>query len=326
MKALVIATIGTPRDSSSEAVASYLANYLGDSHVISLPQPFRRRLVEGKIIPRHLANATKRYQMLEAMCGGVMPIRKYMHQLVATMRANYSDFETYALLLHSDEAQIATTLEEMVSKGPYEAIHILPLYPQQTFSSYNSVLHQAHALLKRDFPSTPIFRVRPYYTDPNYINLLCGNTEKFLARYSYDLVIASFHSIPLLHQWAGSLLGFNYREQCTATARAMAQRLSLTIPYEVMYQSAMGEYWLKPSLEAELCQLPKRGFKRVLLLEPSFLVDCIETLLDVASILREQFLLAGGECLDVVPTPNSSLETASLLHSLASSEELLVPL
>jgi ferrochelatase len=65
-----------------------------------------------------------------------------------------------------------------------------------------------------------------------------------------------------------------------------------------------GEPWLQPFTDFELDRLPKAGVKRLLVMCPSFLADCLETLEEISMTGRETFLAAGGEQFEKISCPN----------------------
>jgi ferrochelatase len=54
----------------------------------------------------------------------------------------------------------------------------------------------------------------------------------------------------------------------------------------------------------ELARLPAAGVKRLLVICPSFVADCLETLEEISIVGRETFLKAGGEQFEKVLCPN----------------------
>ena len=66
--------------------------------------------------------------------------------------------------------------------------------------------------------------------------------------------------------------------------------------FSVSFQSRLGrDPWLKPYTDRELERLPKSGVKKLLVMCPAFVADCLETLEEIAMRGRETFLEAGGE-------------------------------
>lgn len=318
MRGLILATIGTPQDTSQEAVTRYLSSFLGDRHVISIPQPFRKRLVENIIIPRRIALSTQRYQALQTLSNGELPLRKHMREVVEKMRLHFPDLKTFSLQLYSEEHGLAYLLKEMKQEGDWEEITILPLYPQQTVSSYNAVIDAVLPVLQRSFPRALLSVVPPFYAHDEYIQLLHKRVATFLERASYDLLVASFHSIPLVHQWWGKCFGYDYRKQCQQTSEKLFQSLSCSKAYRTFFQSAIGKKWLRPFTENAIPRLPKEGIKRILVVCPGFLMDCLETVFDLGETLRQQFMDAGGESFDLVPALNSDEDTIAFFYQLAT--------
>jgi ferrochelatase len=91
-----------------------------------------------------------------------------------------------------------------------------------------------------------------------------------------------------------------------ATTRALAARSGLAEGrYSVSFQSRLaGEPWCQPFTDHELRRLPATGVKRLLVLCPAFVADCLETLEEIAVAGKETFLAAGGESFEVIPCLN----------------------
>jgi ferrochelatase len=53
-------------------------------------------------------------------------------------------------------------------------------------------------------------------------------------------------------------------------------------------------------------ELPKEGKKKILVLCPAFVSDCLETLEEIAVEGRKTFLHAGGESFTFIPCMNTS--------------------
>ena len=52
-------------------------------------------------------------------------------------------------------------------------------------------------------------------------------------------------------------------------------------------------------------ELPKEGVKKLVILCPAFVADCLETLEEIAMAGKESFLNAGGESYTVIPCLNT---------------------
>ena len=97
-----------------------------------------------------------------------------------------------------------------------------------------------------------------------------------------------------------------YRAQCFHTARELAARLSLEPSrFSVSFQSRLGRTpWIRPFTDHVLAELPARGVKRLAVVEPSFVADCLETLEEIGQRAAQTFKDAGGEQFALVPAVN----------------------
>ena len=130
-----------------------------------------------------------------------------------------------------------------------------------------------------------------------------------------DKLVLSFHGVPerSLH------LGDPYHCQCHKTARLLAAALGLQKDELVVtFQSRFGKAkWLEPYTEPTLQALAAAGTKRVDVMCPGFVADCLETLEEIAQEARHAFLEAGGEAFNYVPCLNDSPAWIDALAALA---------
>jgi ferrochelatase len=98
-----------------------------------------------------------------------------------------------------------------------------------------------------------------------------------------------------------------YRHQCWTTTQIIAKNLN--IPKEKIgfsFQSRLGrEEWLKPYTALRFEELPKEGVKKLLVVCPAFVSDCLETLEEIAVEGKELFMHAGGESFTFIPCLNT---------------------
>jgi ferrochelatase len=77
--------------------------------------------------------------------------------------------------------------------------------------------------------------------------------------------------------------------------------------------------WLQPYTEDTLESLAKRGVRKLTVVSPSFAVDCLETLEEVAMEYRDKFLELGGERLTLVPALNDDDRHAQVLAAIVKN-------
>jgi ferrochelatase len=75
--------------------------------------------------------------------------------------------------------------------------------------------------------------------------------------------------------------------------------------HSVAFQSRLGrDPWLKPYTDFELPRLAERGIKKLLVICPAFVADCLETLEEIGLRGRDSFLAAGGKDFALIPCLN----------------------
>ena len=83
---------------------------------------------------------------------------------------------------------------------------------------------------------------------------------------------------------------------------------ALQIPkdrYSVSFQSRLGSGWLQPFTDKRLEEMPGEGIKRLLIVCPAFVSDCLETLEEIAERGKESFEKAGGTAYTAIPCMNT---------------------
>ena len=70
------------------------------------------------------------------------------------------------------------------------------------------------------------------------------------------------------------------------------------------FQSRLGKGWLEPFTDKRLEEMPKEGIKKLLILCPAFVSDCLETLEEIEERGKEIFMEAGGESFKMIPCLN----------------------
>ena len=77
--------------------------------------------------------------------------------------------------------------------------------------------------------------------------------------------------------------------------------------WQITFQSRFGRLeWLKPYTASVLADLGRQGLRRVDVICPGFVADCLETLEEIGIEGREIFLSAGGKEFHSLPCLNES--------------------
>ncbi len=291
MKGILCIQVGTPDSFAVRDVKRYLTEFLTDPCIIEKPWLLRQFLVRGVIVPTRAKQSSQNYQMIWQ--DGGSPLKIYTEKVAQKLEEYLGPDYKVCYAMGYQNPSISSQLQELL-KMSLEELIIVPLFPQYAKATTGSVTRKVFDSLKK-YRELPHIRILSSFDlHPEYLKAL----EMTLSPYrleNYDQVVFSFHSLP--ESVAGT-----YRERCISSAEALARRLDLT-HYTVSFQSKLGrQVWIGPSTADVLA----KGWKKVLVICPSFVADCVETIHEIGIEERHTFMERGGEVLDLVPCLNDS--------------------
>jgi len=88
--------------------------------------------------------------------------------------------------------------------------------------------------------------------------------------------------------------------------------------HSISFQSRLGKGWLEPFTDVRLEQMPGEGIKKLLVVCPAFVSDCLETLEEIAERGKESFLHAGGETYEMIPCMNTHPRWVEALEEMVN--------
>ena len=338
MNGYLLLNLGTPEAPTPAAVRRYLREFLSDPRVIDIHPVGRKLLLELVILPFRPRKSAAAYAKIWGAEGS--PLLTLSRQLEAKVREAMGPGRLVELGMRYGHPSIPEALARL-RKGGATRLVVAPLYPQYSSSATGSSLEAVFAELARHHVVMPVSVVPAFHDDPGFLAAFAAVGAPVLAREKPDHVLFSFHGLPERHVKASDHSGTHclhsegccdalgaanrdcYRAQCHATARGLAGRLGLTPgTWSICFQSRLGRTpWIKPYTDVVLDELARAGKKRLCVLCPAFVADCLETLEEIGLRAREQFLAAGGESLTLVPSLNASpawvAALAALLHRAA---------
>jgi len=337
-KGLLLINLGTPDAPTSGAVRRYLREFLSDPRVIDLNSLGRWLLLNLVILPTRPRRSAAAYRQIWGPDGS--PLLHHSRELAREVGSRLDGVQV-ELAMRYGNPSIRSALGRLRDGGVRELI-VLPLYPQYAASSTASSLEKVYALLGESWDVLPVKVVPPFFDQPGFVSAFAQVARPALEASRAEHVIFSFHGLPERQIRKSDPSGAHclasagccdriqaenrgcYRAQCFHTARSIAGQLRLQAErYSVSFQSRLGRTpWIKPYTDLWVIELARRGVKRVAVICPAFVADCLETLEEIGIRGRESFKSAGGEELTLVPSLNAHpawAETVAAMARAASS-------
>ncbi len=309
-RGIVLVNLGSPESPSVTDVRRYLRSFLMDERVIDSPYWARKLVVECIILPFRSQKSAGAYQKIWTPEGSPLIVisRKVRGLLQKKMP------HPVALGMRYGNPSIESAIRELLARG-VDRILLIPLYPQYAKSSTETAVVEVHRVL-RALKARALLEVRPpFYNDPLYMDALVASARPYLDG-GYDHLLLSYHGLPE-HHLQNSTRETDYRYQVTETTRLFVEKAGIPKEkYSVSFQSRLGrDPWIKPYTDHEIPRLAAQGVKRLMVISPAFVTDCLETLEEIGIRGRAQFLAAGGEEFQLIPCMNDHPKWIETLHS-----------
>ena len=311
--------LGSPDSTSIKDVKKYLDEFLMDGRVIEYNYFLRWLLVKGIILNTRPKKSAKAYKKIWWDEGSPLIVlsKKLFNKVEKGVNIPVS------LAMRYGSISIYKGLKRLVDKGVSEVI-VLPLYPHYAMSSYETVVEKVNEEINAHFPKLKQTIIPPFYDEKQYIDVMCNSISENLKGIEYDHILFSYHGIPESHIKISdftkshclkveSCCSVNsevhkkcYRHQVFKTTELIVKKLKISEDkYSNAFQSRLPlQPWLKPYTDSELERLPKEGKKKLVVITPAFVTDCLETLEEIAMEGKEEFLDAGGESFHYIPCLN----------------------
>lgn len=305
--AVVLCNLGTPDAPTAPALRRYLAQFLSDPRVVEIPRALWLPILHGVILRVRPAKSAAKYASIWLPEGS--PLRVWTEKQETLLRGYLGERGHRVLVRHAmtyGNPSIPSVLDALKAEG-VRRILVLPMYPQYSATTSASVFDAVNRW-SGQVRHLPEFRfVNRYHDHPGYIAALARRVSAHWAQAGRpDRLVMSFHGVPK----RTLLLGDPYHCECLKTARLVGEKLGLAgTELVVTFQSRFGKAeWLQPYTEPTLVDLARQGVKRVDILCPGFVTDCLETLEEIAVEARDAFLGAGGETFNYLPCLNDQHE------------------
>lgn len=328
-RGLLLINLGTPNSAEISSVRSYLREFLTDKRVVDLPAVLRYILVYAFILPFRTKRSTRAYQSIWTEQGS--PLLVHSKNLVNQIQKEVGSEPIIALGMRYGNPSIETALNQL---RDCESITILPLYPQYSSAANGSSIAEAMRIIS-SWDLIPSIRIiSDFFQHPAYLKAQAQIIKSYLHEQAH--VLFSYHGIPerqitkvscksICTESCPTLtdsIHWCYRAQCHETSRLLANELGLaTNSYSTAFQSRLGKTpWVKPYTDQILAELIVKGIKKLVIICPSFVADCLETLEEIGIRLQQQWTTLGGNELIIVPSLNNDPSWIQAIITMTDSQ------
>lgn len=336
---VLLINVGTPNKPDTASVRKYLAEFLMDKRVVSIPTLLRFLLVYGLILPFRSSKSAHAYQSVWDKNKG-SPLLSISQAFAEKLQKHLGEKYVVVLGMRYGNPSIASALQQLLSQE-IDNVIVAPLYPQYASATTSSAIEAVFDALKKQsiFPS--LKTIDAFYHRQEYIQAKANIMRPFLEQ-KWDSILFSYHGLPFAQIKKSekstplncdknlacptiNMVNRNcYRAQCYQTTELLAKALGLaSSDYGVSFQSRVGKNrWIGPDTESALKALIQQGKKNVLVVCPSFVADCLETLEEISLRAKELWLSLGGESLTMIPCLNDSPEWIESFANIISFDSM----
>jgi ferrochelatase len=334
-RGILLMNLGSPDSTETKDVKRYLDEFLMDGKVIDVPYLLRLLIVKGFITPGRSPKSAEAYKTIWTADGS--PLIVITKQLQKALQALVSEPVEIAMRYGNPSPKLG--FDKLLEREPnLEEVIAVPLYPHYAMSSYETAVDHAKEAHKKNNYSFKLSFVDPYYNNERYIHALAESMKPYLQQ-SYDHILFSYHGVPGRHIRKSDTTGCHclkvenccdvaspahatcYRHQCFTTTKLVTNLLGIPADkFSISFQSRLGKGWLEPFTDIRLKQMPSEGIKKLLILCPAFVSDCLETLEEIAERGKEDFMEAGGESYTMIPCMNVQAPWVEALKGLVEGD------
>lgn len=331
---VLLINLGSPDSPEVKDVRKYLIEFLLDPRVIDIPYINRQLLVRGPIALGRAPKSAREYQKLWTEPDG-SPLIAYGYELRDLLQDRLGQDYQVEIAMRYQSPSIASGIEKLKEARLKKWI-IIPLFPQQASATVGSVLEKVMQEIRKDWIFPEIIMINQFYDRPDFIDAWAEVAAGYDLD-SYEKIIFSYHGLPqrqLLKADPGHYCKANmeccqritrenqdcYSAQCFHNTRLLREKLQLSENKCITsFQSRLGRSeWAKPYTEEVVKELAGEGVKKVLIVSPAFIADCLETIVELGMEYKELFQEHGGDIFDMMESLNVHPSWVETLHNIVT--------
>lgn len=301
---ILLINLGTPDAPTAQAVRTYLKEFLSDPRVVEIPTAVWWLILNGIILNIRPKKSAAKYATIWTQQGS--PLRVYTEKQAALLQGYLGERSKAPFVvdyaMRYGNPSIPSVLRKLKEQN-CQRILIVPMYPQYAASATATVFDSVFTALQQMRDTPAIRTIKHFHDDTGYIKALAASVNDYwMMRGRPEKLVMSFHGVPQYTLDKGD----PYHCECHKTGRLLAQQLGLKPEqYTISFQSRFGKAeWIKPYTMTILKELGKQKTRRVDVVCPGFVADCLETLEEIAMEGKEDFQHAGGGEYHYIPCLN----------------------
>jgi protoporphyrin/coproporphyrin ferrochelatase len=311
--AILLINLGTPDAPTAQAVRRYLRQFLSDPRVIEIPRALWLPILHACVLTTRPRRSATKYASIWYRDGS--PLRVHTERQTRLLRERLGTQVQVEYAMRYGAPSIPDALARLKATGS-EQVLLFPLYPQYAASTTASAFDGATDFLRRTRNVPEIRLLKEFHDHPGYLDALAGLVREHWRQAGRpDRLVMSFHGLPRYTLARGD----PYSAQCQRTAQLLARRLELREgEWRIAFQSRFGRTaWIEPYTESTLSELGRQGVRRVDVVCPGFVADCLETLEEIGIEGRKTFLASGGQEFHLLPCLNERPDWIEALADIA---------
>jgi ferrochelatase len=291
---VLLINLGTPEAPNAAALRPYLKEFLSDPRVVEIPRPLWWPILNGVILNLRPRQSAEKYAKIWTAEGSPLKVhtRQQAELLRGCLGSRIGPRVAVEWAMRYGNPPVRQALANLREQG-CDRLLVIPLYPQYAASTTASAYDAVCAVLGRLRNAPALRLVKHFHDHPGYIAALAQSVrEHWTAHGRPDRLVMSFHGVPRFTLDRGD----PYHCECQKTGRLLAEALGLSAEqYLITFQSRFGRArWLEPYTIDTMQALGEKNVRRVDVICPGFVADCLETLEEVGMENKAAFLAAGG--------------------------------
>lgn len=301
---VLLIALGTPATLTKKGIRAFLQEFLADRRVVELPAFLWLPILYGPISIFRPTKTLEAYKEVWDQERDLSPLHVITEAQTAAIAGALGDSAHVEWAFTYGNPSIADQIHALQARGCNRIVTI-PLYPQYSATTTAAATDRVFKTLEKMRDTPAIRTVRSWYTHPLYIKALAQSVETSLGALDWqpEKIMTSYHGIPKRCYMKGDPYPDESHETTALLIKEMGRPAS---DFETAFQSRFGaEEWMKPYSINRVKELAEAGVKRLAVMAPAFLADCLETIEELNLELRDEFLKSGGTHFHYIPCLNA---------------------